>query len=241
MKAIHTTTRLFASAGLTGFLFALPMVLAMAWHADLPEPEIEIGVAEPAEAVIVLPPSRTEVQPVAESSSELAAPAGTGVAKRSSLAATSSTRRVATTKRVAAPTPPPPPSSDTLSKAKESRPCMDDNPSIAPMGTAAFAVDRDLVKSYAKKPATLGKLGWASVHQGDDGKADGFKIGGLKCGNDLHQAGFRNGDVVHSVNGKPVTSIPEALWVYATQKGKEDFRIRITRKGKAKTLKYKVS
>jgi type II secretory pathway component PulC len=94
------------------------------------------------------------------------------------------------------------------------------------------------VDSYAKHPKRLNELGWVSRHSTDDGKVDGFRLGGVRCGNDLHEAGLRSGDVVHSVNGKKVSSIPQALLAYGALRRASELRVEITRKGTRRTLVY---
>ena len=73
---------------------------------------------------------------------------------------------------------------------------------------AGYRVERSVVDHYAHI-TRYRKLGHVSWYRDDDGRKEGFKLRRIHC--DLREAGIRNGDVVTSVNGKTVRSIPQAL------------------------------
>ena len=130
------------------------------------------------------------------------------------------------------------PASQTATKQqKKKRECLPDNPNIDQLGTSEFAIDRGLIKYYRGNLKALNGLGRASTDK-VDGKSQGFVVKGIQCGNDLHQAGLRNGDVINAVNGKAITNIPQAIAVYLTQSGKEEITLSITRKGARKQISY---
>jgi hypothetical protein len=121
------------------------------------------------------------------------------------------------------------------------KPCVDDPvPGIAANGDGRWIVHRDIVQIYTRSLQKLDELGWSKRHLSPDGKADGMQIGGVKCNSDLHRAGIRSGDVVHSVNGREVTSIPDALFVYARVRKDDIIRVELTRKGQRKTFVYRM-
>jgi hypothetical protein len=103
-----------------------------------------------------------------------------------------------------------------------------------------WTVQRDLLQSYTRNFARLDSLGWSKRHDGADGKADGMLIGGVKCNSDLHRAGIRSGDVVHSVNGRGVTSFVDAFFVYTKVRNDPVVRVEITRRGQRKLLVYRL-
>jgi len=103
-----------------------------------------------------------------------------------------------------------------------------------------WTIERDLVQSYTRNFARLDSLGWSRRHDGADGKADGMLIGGVKCNSDLHRAGIRSGDVVHSVNGRGVTSFVDAFFVYTKVRNDPVVRVEITRRGQRKLLVYRL-
>ena len=75
-------------------------------------------------------------------------------------------------------------------------------------------------------------------HRSADGKVDGFRIRRIRCGGVLHEAGLRNGDVVHTVNGKPVRTLPQALGAYRRLRKKRVLWLEVTRRGDTRTLRY---
>ena len=104
----------------------------------------------------------------------------------------------------------------------------------------AFTVEKSLVNWYITHLAELNRLGWSSKHEGPDGKSVGMRIGGVTCGNDLHLAGIRSGDVVHRVNGHDVRSLTQAIFVYRKVRNDRRIRVELTRRGKPVTLTYRL-
>jgi len=127
--------------------------------------------------------------------------------------------------------------------ARRGRRCESDRvqPLIERVSKGHFAVDRELVQSYARSLSRLNELGWSRPHEGPDGRNDGMLVGGVRCGSDLHQAGLRSGDVVHTVNGRPVKSFPQALLVYRKVRNDPTVRVELTRRGERRTLVYDLS
>jgi S1-C subfamily serine protease len=115
------------------------------------------------------------------------------------------------------------------------------NPKIQRDAKGTFTVDRSLVNWYVTHIPALNRLGWSSKHEGADGRSVGMRIGGVQCGNDLHLAGIRSGDVVHRVNGHEVRSIPQAILVYRKVRKDPSIRVELTRRGKPVTLTYRLS
>ena len=131
----------------------------------------------------------------------------------------------------------------TSSKSKRQKRCaaQPDQPMISRTDSGSFAVDRDLVRSYARSPKRINQLGWSRPHKDDGGSKDGMLIGGVRCGSDLHQAGIRSGDVIHTVNGRKVKSYAQALLVYTAVRNDEVIVVELTRRGSRKTLRYRIS
>ena len=241
MKALDTTRQLLTSAGITGSLFALPLGLALLWTVDLPEIEsMELAAPAPVVAAMVWTAPEVEPEPAPpEAADPIAPPARAADRSEGPMRPVAAKARTERAPRIAS-APPEKPAAKGK-KGSKKRACEDGTPGIAKVEGGLYAVEREIVDAYAKKPATLGALGWVSRHEGEDGKADGFALGGIRCGNDLHEAGLRNGDVVHSVNGKPLTSVPQALWAYTTQRKKDELQLQITRNGRERILTYKMS
>lgn len=111
---------------------------------------------------------------------------------------------------------------------------------IVATGPGSWTVHRDVIRRYSRDWSSLDTLGWSRPHAGPDGRNDGMLIGGVRCGSDLHRAGLRAGDVVHSVNGRAVRSVPEAVVVYAAVRGDREVSVEISRKGERRTLTYRL-
>ena len=118
--------------------------------------------------------------------------------------------------------------------------CTKEYEGVEDRGDNHYAVSRDFIDQYA----SIGKvrqLGWTARHQGSDGKPDGFRVGGFGCNGVLHHVGLRRGDVVHSINGHKVTSIPGALMTYLKVKNDRNVVVLVSRKGQKMRLRYEVS
>lgn len=114
-------------------------------------------------------------------------------------------------------------------------------PEIRKVADDRFRVRRTIIKAYTKDFARLNGLGWSRTHRGDNGKPDGMQVGGIKCNNDLHRAGIRSGDVIHSVNGHKVRNLLQALAVYAKVRKDRVLKVALTRRGKPRTLTYRIA
>jgi hypothetical protein len=98
-----------------------------------------------------------------------------------------------------------------------------------------FAVGRAVVDHYAHITRSR-KLGHVSWHKGDSGERDGFRVRRINC--DLREAGIRNGDVVNTVNGQTVQSIPEAIVLWFKVRRRDRVVLEITRRGQPLTISY---
>jgi hypothetical protein len=65
---------------------------------------------------------------------------------------------------------------------------------------------------------------------------DGFRVRRINC--DLREAGIRNGDVVNTVNGQTVQSIPEAIVLWFKVRRRDRVVLEITRRGQPLTISY---
>lgn len=93
-----------------------------------------------------------------------------------------------------------------------------------------YTVQRDVIDHYTKLRVAL-KLAAVRWHKNEEGKTDGFSVYRIRCGNPLAQVGLRNGDVIHTINGRRVRSIPHALYVVARVKGKDRIQVVGSRRG----------
>ncbi len=238
MSAITTTIRGLLSASFTVSLFVAPLALAQLeeFSGWVPVEAIETQSSVVELAEWMMPAQKPEAAPMsmategpdqdAVAETTRPEPMMTGTRK----VVRPSSNAVADTKVATAASAP--------AKKGKKRKCGEPSPGIDKIAPANFSVERALLSSYASHPARLNALGWVAKHKNTEGKADGFRLGGIKCGTDLHEAGFRNGDIVHSVNGKAIHNVAQALLAYTTLKRSDLVDVDITRKGSSKTLTY---
>ena len=125
--------------------------------------------------------------------------------------------------------------------SKRRRNCDEGTDAITKVSTNRYEVERDLVDYYTgdiSEAMTLASVYWYR----EDGEIVGFRVRRIKCGSVLHQAGIRNGDVVRSINGRPVTTIPQALSAYRKLRRKRKLEVELVRRsGEAVSLRYKLT
>lgn len=119
--------------------------------------------------------------------------------------------------------------------------CVEPVAGIAETGAYRYDVDRSLVDYYTSHPRESEALATTAWHK-RNGEIDGFRVKKVRCGSPLHQLGFRNGDVVHSVDGKPVTSLTQALRAFRKLRRNDTLSVKVTGyKGNRKVLRYRMT
>ncbi len=111
---------------------------------------------------------------------------------------------------------------------------------IRELGQQRWEVERSLVRTYSRDIGRLYSLGAAHRHTGADGAPDGYRLTKVGCASPLHAAGLKRGDVLHSVNGQPVTTSAEVVKAYAKHRKARRLEVEITRRGRPMTLHYEV-
>jgi len=96
----------------------------------------------------------------------------------------------------------------------------DDEPAVMP------SLDQLL-----EDPEALSKMGRALLHRGPDGDFDGYRLSGIRRGSPPDLLGFENGDIVHELNGHPLTSMEEAMEAYHALRGATGLDATVTRRG----------
>lgn len=118
--------------------------------------------------------------------------------------------------------------------------CVDPPAQIRALGPDHWEVERAFVESYAHDWDALQKLAAVYRHDGPDGKPDGFRVRGVRCGTPLHAGGLRSGDVVHSINDRQVTNVLEGLMAWRKLRKKDVIRVELTRAGERIALTYRM-
>jgi general secretion pathway protein C len=73
-----------------------------------------------------------------------------------------------------------------------------------------------------------------------NGQPDGLKLTGVRPGSIFTDIGFRNGDIITGVNGKPIESVDDALKFYSSLKSADNVDLQIRRRGADQTIQYRV-
>jgi hypothetical protein len=130
----------------------------------------------------------------------------------------------------------------TAAKAPRKKRCEEPSEHIRMVDEGTFEIARSLVDLYVGDLEKAQSLAYVAWHRDEEGKIDGFRIRRIKCGNVLDQAGFRNGDVVHSVNGKKIRTVFGAIAAYRRLKNKEHLKVDVTsEQGEGRQMKYRIS
>ena len=130
---------------------------------------------------------------------------------------------------------------EETSAAKRGKKCLPDNEGIVQVDDTTWRIDGGIVDYYVKHINQAQKLASVGWNRGADGKVDGFKVKRMRCGNVLRQAGLENGDVIQSINGKTVHSIPTAISAYMKLRSKNVLRLTVSRGGEILHIKYKLT
>ncbi len=120
--------------------------------------------------------------------------------------------------------------------------CEEPSEEIRMVEEGTFEIARSLVDLYVGDLEKAQRLAYVAWHRDEAGKIDGFRVRRIKCGSVLDQAGFRNGDVVHSVNGKKIRTVFGAIAAYRRLKNKEHLKVDVTsEQGEGRQMKYRIS
>jgi hypothetical protein len=111
---------------------------------------------------------------------------------------------------------------------------------IVQLAEHRWRVERSLVDYYATHLRELDRQAGVALHKNAAGEKDGARMFLPRC-SVLRQAGIKNGDVIHSLNGRTVTSVGEAVATYLVLRNDDHIRVVLTRKtGERLTLHYRM-
>lgn len=115
-----------------------------------------------------------------------------------------------------------------------------DDGGVSRDGENHFTVDKDLIDNLMANPAQLYSQIRVTPHHGPGGEIDGYRLSGIRRHSFFSKLGLKNGDVVHSVNGKPLTSVSEAMDAYNSLQDERHFTFEITRRNHNETFEYDI-
>jgi predicted metalloprotease with PDZ domain len=87
-------------------------------------------------------------------------------------------------------------------------------------------------------PEALATMGRMLAHLGPEGTQDGYRISAVRAGSLPARAGIKNGDIVHSLNGRRLGSMDEALAAWEAVKAEQPtaLTLELTRRGSPVSL-----
>jgi len=74
----------------------------------------------------------------------------------------------------------------------------------------------------------------------ENGKPDGLSFTNIKPNSIFAKMGLRNGDVVLGVDDQPIETVDDALELYQQLKSSNQIRLQIKRRGRQKTIEYRI-
>jgi len=123
-------------------------------------------------------------------------------------------------------------------RKRRTKACEPDRDDIETVADTAFRVEDRLVYFYANHVPEANKLAATWWNKDGEGERYGFKVGRMKCGSVLHQAGFRNGDVIVAVNGLTITSYADGVTAYMRLRAKRVLWVDVLRRGEPMRLDF---
>lgn len=131
-------------------------------------------------------------------------------------------------------------SNTTRSSAPASSGGSSDEDGIVKIDDNTYEISRELVDETMGDLDKVSKMARARPHKDSGGSVDGFRLSGVRRNQLLYKIGIRSGDIVHSVNGQPLTSMQEAMGAWQSMQGGSGFTFDITRRGQKKTMSYSI-
>jgi len=133
--------------------------------------------------------------------------------------------------------PEPPPSTRTTS-TKKKKECKPNGKGIKQLGPHKWQVKRSVIERYTGNMKAAEKLASVKWAKNKSGKTTGVRLTRVPCKSPLRAAGLRSKDLILSVGGQKVTSVPQGLRVWASIRRDDSFTVKIRRKGTSTVHRY---
>ena len=124
--------------------------------------------------------------------------------------------------------------------ADDDAPKGGDAEGIEKLSDTKFQVDKSVIDGAMGDLDKLAGQVRVSPKKDASGNIEGYRLSAIRRGSLLEKLGIKNGDVVHAVNGQPLTSTQGALATYQTLQNERAFTFEITRRNQRQTLEYEV-
>ena len=111
---------------------------------------------------------------------------------------------------------------------------------VSKTGTNQYTVDQEVFDQLIESPEKLYSQIRVVPHKDDSGEIDGYRLSGIRRKSVFYKLGVKNGDIVHTVNGKSLNSMSSAMDAYNSLSSSRNFSFEITRRRKKQTMEYEV-
>lgn len=111
---------------------------------------------------------------------------------------------------------------------------------VTKTGDNSYTVDASLVAEAFANIDKLTSQVRAIPHRGPDGEIDGFRLSAIRRGSILNKLGVKNGDIIHGVNGTPLTSASGAMSAFQTLQNEKSFSFEVTRRNQKQNFQYEI-
>jgi len=106
-------------------------------------------------------------------------------------------------------------------------------------GAYDYEIDRAMLDEQLQDLTALGTQA-RIVPNYRSGKYEGFKLVGVRPGSLYRAIGIRSGDVIKTINGKPIDSPNKAIELFDRLKASSNIALEIERRGQPKELNYTI-
>jgi len=125
-------------------------------------------------------------------------------------------------------------------KGGRSGAAADDDSGIEKTGDNKYTVDQEVIDQIMENPEKLYSQIRVVPHKDANGEIDGYRVSGVRRKSFFYKLGVKNGDIVHNVNSKPLTSMSSAMDAYNSLADAKSFNFEITRRNQRQTFDYEI-
>lgn len=116
----------------------------------------------------------------------------------------------------------------------------DEEAGVTATGDNKFTVERSVLDAALANPEKLASQVRVVPHKDASGNVDGYRLSGIRRKSLFYSLGIKNGDVVHTVNGRQLSSMGTAMDAYTDLQNESSFNFEITRRNQRQTFEYEV-
>ncbi|MDG1481718.1 MAG: type II secretion system protein GspC [Myxococcota bacterium] len=125
-------------------------------------------------------------------------------------------------------------------KGGRSGAAADDDSGIEKTGDNKYTVEQEVIDQIMENPEKLYSQIRVVPHKDANGEIDGYRVSGVRRKSFFYKLGVKNGDIVHNVNNKPLTSMSNAMDAYNSLADAKSFNFEITRRNQRQTFDYEI-